>query len=225
MSFVRLLLNAVPLAFGYCCLATVLVQAAGVTVLWSTGKLTKAKTIRYAAIAYGRDVTDLPAEHTPEITSETSEKDLTHEQLLDKRVNANESLVDRIAAMTQQANTIRSLEKELKSERDRRATVRKNFRSYLDDLEKEVVIASLGDVQHTLENLSPRQAKDIILRTLDDEGLDEGDDVVEDIVTIVKAMPESKLKKILGEFKTAEEQEKLHRIVMEIGDLNDEGRP
>lgn len=217
---VRILMNAAPLAFGYCCLATVLVQAGGGALLWSQGKLTPEKISRYTAIAYGLDVTDLPPETSTSEKNDDADQDMTHDQLLAKRVSANTMLADRKIAMKQEADTIRSMEKELKSERDRRATVRKNFRSYLDDLEKQVVIASLRDVQRTLENLSARQAKDIILRTLDDEGLDPSDDVMADIVTIIKEMPEAKLKKILGEFKTDQEQEMLHRIVMEIGDLN-----
>ncbi len=225
MNFARLIINAVPLAFGYCCLGTVIVQVGGGVVLWSNGTLSQEKLLRFAAIAYGLDVADLPAEKPPEGSFNESDRDLTQELRLAKRVNDHAILADRKLAMRQEADRIRALEKELKSERDRRATVRKNFRIYLDEQEKQVVIASLGDVQRTLENLSSRQAKDIILRTLEDEGLDEGDDVMQDVVTIVKAMPQSKLKKILGEFKTDEEQEVLHRILMKIRELANKGQP
>lgn len=224
MNMVRLLISAMPLAFSYCCLATVMVQVGAGAMLWRSGKLNKQKAVRYAAIAYGLDITELPAEASADGPAEENDEALTHEQLLAKRVNASEILADRRVAMKYEADTIRSLEKEIKSERDRREDVRKNFRDYLDKLEKEVVLASLGDVQRTLENLSPRQAKDIILRTLKDEGID-GDDVMDDVVTIFKEMPEGKLKKILGEFKTDQEQKTLHRIVMEIGGLASEGTP
>jgi len=225
MNILRMIINAVPLALGYCCLATVIVQVGGGVMMWSTGKLSQEKVVRYAAILYGLDIAELPAEKSAAGASAALEDDLSPAQLLARRTNANAILADRKAAMEQEADKIRSLEKELKSERDRRATVRKNFGDYLDKLEGEVVIASLGDVQRTLEELTPRQAKDLILRTLADQGLDKEDDVMRDIVTIVKAMPEGKLKKILGEFKTAEEQEELHRIVMEVRKLATEGQP
>ncbi|MDP6553564.1 MAG: hypothetical protein QGG71_02795 [Pirellulaceae bacterium] len=225
MNIIRLIMSAAPLAFGYCCLATVTVQVGGGVMMWSEDKLSQDKVIRYAAIIYGLDISDLPTEKEPEPGTHASDEDLTHDQLLAKRVNANSILIDRKVAMKQESDTIRSLEKELKSERDRRALVRNNFRAYLDNLERQAVIASLGDVQRTLEALSPRQAKDILLRTLEDEGLDEGDDVVSDVVTIVKAMPEGKRKKIWAELKTDEEQEMLHRMFMEIGELSGGEKP
>ena len=98
-------------------------------------------------------------------------------------------------------------------------------RARRDDLEEQVVIASLGDVQRTLETLAPRQAKDILLRMLEEEGLTEGDDVVSDVVTIVKAMPAGKLKNIQAEFKTDGEQEVLHRLFMEIAELTNGRQP
>lgn len=217
MNFARLVINAVPLAFGYCCLGTVIVQVGGGIVLWSTGALSQEKLLRFAAIAYGLDVTELPAEKPPEGSSDESDRGLTRQQRLAERINAHPILADRKLAMRQEMDRIRTLEKEIKSDRDRRAKVRENFRSYLDELKKQVIIASLGDVQRTLENLSSRQAKDILLRTMKDEGLDPSDDVMQDVVTIVKAMPQGKLKKILGEFKTDREQEMLHEVLEEIG--------
>ena len=224
MNILRLIMSALPLAFGYCCLATLIVQVGGVALMWSNDKLTQDKVIRYAALVYGLDIADLPTnkQHDPNSAGDES---LTHDQLLTKRVYANSILIDRKLAMKQEADTIRSLETELKSERNRRAQVRKNFLAYLDDLEAQVVIDSLGDVQRTLESLKPRQAKDILLQTLEDEGLDESDDVLHDVIAILKAMPEAKLKKILAEFKTDEEQEQLHRIVIEIGELSTGEKP
>jgi len=225
MNILRLIMSAVPLAFGYCCLATVIVQVGGVAMMWSSDRLTLDKAVRYAAIVYGLDIADLPTRKRHDPDADASDEGLTHDQLLTKRVHANAILTDRKVAMKQEADSIRSLEKELKSERDRRALVRNNFLAYLDDLEKQVVIDSLGDVQRTLESLKPRQAKDILLRTLGDEGLDEKDDVMHDVIAIFKAMPETKLKKILAEFKTQEEQDVLHRMIMEIGAFSTGEKP
>ncbi len=220
MNIVRSIMSGIPLAFAYFCLATVTVQVGLGGMMWSKNKLTQEKIIRYTAIVYGLDIADLPTQHSTGPDIEASDEWLTHDQLLTKRVNANAILSDRKVAMKQEAAQIRGLEKELKAERDRRALVRSNFRDYLDNLENQIVIRSLGDVQRTLETLAPKQAKDILLRMLADEGQTAGDDVVRDVVTIVKAMPEGKLAKIQAEFKTEFEQEVLHRLIMEIAELN-----
>lgn len=225
MNIVRLIMSGIPLAFGYFCLATVAAQVGLGAMMWSKDKLTQDKIMRYTAIAYGLDIADLPTNKPAEPSIDASDEELTHEQLLTRRVNANDILADRKVAMQQETATIRSLEKEVKADRDRRALVRSNFRDFLNNLEEKVVIASLGDVQRTLETLAPRQAKDILLRMLADEGLNQGDDVVADVVTIFKAMPEAKYKKVLAEFKTENEQEVLHRLVMEMAKFNEGNRP
>jgi predicted DNA-binding transcriptional regulator len=157
MNIVRLIMSGIPLAFGYFCLATVAVQVGFGAMMWSKDKLTQDKIMRYTAIAYGLDLADLPTMKPTEPGTDVSDEELTHEQLLTKRVNANDILADRIVAMKQEAAKIRSLEKELKAERNRRALVRSNFRGFLNELEQKVVIDSLGDVQRTLETLAPRQ--------------------------------------------------------------------
>jgi len=225
MNIVGQVMSGIPLVFGYICLATMTVQISLGGMLWSKDKLTPGKVVRYAAIAYGLDIADLPTNKPTEPGPDASDEELTHDQLLAKRVNANDILADRKEAMKKESNTIRSLEKEVKAERDRRALVRANFREFLKNHEKEIVIASLGDVQRTLETLAPRQAKDILLRMIEDVGVDPSDDVLADVVTIVKAMPVGKRAKLLAEFKTDEEQEVLHRMVMESAALNKETRP
>ena len=60
--------------------------------------------------------------------------------------------------------------------------------------------------------MQPKQAKD----QLDEDARrseDPNDDPMEDMVRILKAMPLDKRKKILQEFKTPEEIEKLHEIL------------
>ena len=84
-----------------------------------------------------------------------------------------------------------------------------------------VIRADAPRGQRTLENLQPKQAKDTLLRILEDEGKDPEDDVLADVVAIVRSMPQEKLKKILGEFKTEAERTTLHRIMLEIGEIED----
>ncbi len=56
------------------------------------------------------------------------------------------------------------------------------------------------------ENIKPKQAKEQILKMLDNQEMNE-------VVTILSGMPIGKRAKIVGEFKTPEETEKLDEIL------------
>jgi hypothetical protein len=47
------------------------------------------------------------------------------------------------------------------------------------------------------------------------------DDVLQDLLGIISDMPEDKLKKVFGEFKSPEEQNVLHTILVAIGKLDE----
>ena len=64
--------------------------------------------------------------------------------------------------------------------------------------------------------MQPKQAKDQLLRMLDEAGPEELEKVNRDVVTMLKSMPLDKRKKIVSEFKTDEEAEKLHEILKQI---------
>jgi len=69
----------------------------------------------------------------------------------------------------------------------------------------------LQDVQRTLQALDAVQAKEQILIMFDDERID-------DVVTIVQAMPSEKRKDILAEFVSKDEADKLADILRRIGE-------
>jgi hypothetical protein len=71
------------------------------------------------------------------------------------------------------------------------------------------------ELQRTLEAIQPKQAKDQIMKMLE-EYPTEFDQPLQDVVTIMKAMPLDKRRKILGEFKSEPEIEKLAVILREI---------
>jgi hypothetical protein len=216
MKFLRLF-AWIPAACAYVCVASALAQAIGIGILSSQGVLTPAKVSRYVAVVYGFDVRDL--QRDPNRQKNADAEDLPREVRLEQRVTANPVLADRLKAGKQETNDIEGLVRDLKTGRTRYDFVKKSFGELLDQLESGAATVALQEVQRTLVILQPKQAKDLILRMLQEEGLDEDDDVLQDVVTIVKSMPQERLKKILGEFKTDEERQTLHRIFVEIGDL------
>jgi hypothetical protein len=92
------------------------------------------------------------------------------------------------------------------SEFDRR---RQEFFTKVDEMEKKLVDESLQQVQLTIEELSPEQAKDQLIRMLAVDRLD-------DVVAIIKVMDPAKRKKVLGEFADREDSDKLHQMLMRM---------
>jgi hypothetical protein len=180
--------------------ATVVAQGAGVAVLWSHGLLTGDKVLRYAGVIYGMD---------------------PREAILAERVARTPYLADRTATIALNADEIRGITLTLRRSREKFVTARDDFASLLDQLEQATEQTSLRELQITLEAVSPKQAKEVLRTMLSTPPADPADNIMKDIVGIVKLLPDNKLRKILAEFKTEEERQLLHRILLEIGELDD----
>lgn len=215
----RSLVSAIPTLLACLCVTTTVTQLAGIGVLWSKGMLSQDKVARYAAALYGIDPDSIRKGGNGDSNEQRATDQQSRDEQLARRVTEESLIKVRSAALKKETDSIRTLEQNLNSERNRRTRVRQNFAVYLEELDNVAVGEALTQVQMTLEVLQPKQAKNLILRMLADEGLDEDDDVLADIVTIVKAMPQDKLRRILGEFKTDFEREQLHRVLVEIGEL------
>jgi DNA polymerase III delta subunit len=70
----------------------------------------------------------------------------------------------------------------------------------------------LQEVQRTLETIQPGQAKEQILLILDEDG----ENSMNDVVAMIRAMPLDKRKKIFGEFKSKVEVDKMHDILQQL---------
>ncbi|MFV1966408.1 MAG: hypothetical protein ACC628_13375 [Pirellulaceae bacterium] len=209
------LLNWIPGALLYLCAATTAAEVIGAGALWSQGMLTADKITRYCAVLYGFDLRDLdrPKPDAPQDSRSN------REALLAKRVQDHPLVGDRLAAVTRETGNIHDWTNNLRINRDRYESVKASFEDLLNGLEQDASKISLQEVQRTLEVLRPKQAKDLLLRILEDEPLDANDDVLGDVVEIVRAMPQERLRKIFGEFKTEAERKTLHRILLVIGEI------
>ena len=220
MKMLRTLFGTVPLGLACVCIATTAIQATAVAALWAGGAVTKDKLVRYAAVIYGLDLTEVRGGEDDD-PSEDDTREMTRDEILDSRVKSSPLLGDRQTAVVQGTDDTHILFQRLQSDTERFDQLRSRFDTHLAQLELDIRANAIKDLRETLEILQPRQSKDLLLRMLSDEGLDAEDDVVADVVTIIKGLPQDKLKKLMGEFKTATEQEKLHRILMEIGEFTD----
>ena len=125
-------------------------------------------------------------------------------------LNLRESTVDK--ALLQ----LRVLEQQVATENERLKQWQEGMDQRIARAENTVLESSLLELQQTLMVISPKQAKEQILKML--QTSTDGSDVraMNDVVRMLKAMPLDKRKKILGEFKSAPESEKLADILREI---------
>lgn len=219
MGIVGKLLGAAGAAIVYACVASAIAETIVVASLWKAGAFETTKVQKYAAVIYGFELAELNIDGTKQETVEPDAAE-TRDQLLEERVKSNATLVTRQEAIGKGADDIRMLVQTLLTKRDRYEIVKAGFDDLLKQLEKDVNDTALTEVQRTFEVLQPKQSKDLMIDMLRDGDVTPDDDVLGDILAMIRGMPQDKLKKIFGEFKSEEERAVLNQILLEIGELN-----
>ncbi len=188
-------------AFTCFCIATMIAQLIGLGVLWMRGALTVDRRAQFFAV-----LLDL----APKLEEVEQNKTLEDAKTtVENRARASGDLVSRNEAIKGGLDRIGGFQTGLKSNRNHFEQLRVEFGILLSQLQIQVRTEALLEVQRTLETLQPKVAKTQILRMIDDGAMD-------DVVTIIKAMPLDKRRKFLREFKTAAEAQQLHELLIEI---------
>jgi len=180
--------------------------------LWWKGVLADERVLGMLAALQGIKAAP-PVETTNVVNTDAEQPSL--DQIMNTRLRASLDLDLRESAIDKSLGDLRTLETALKTESTRLDGWKKSFDERLARLQTAATDTSLLEVQRTLEAIQPKQAKEQILLMLK-EPATTADDPMQDIVTIFKAMPLDKRKKILAEFKTDEEIKKLAEILQEI---------
>jgi hypothetical protein len=198
-------LGAVFVAF---CIGTVISMAVVGGMLWWKGVLNDERMYAMLAALQG-----IKAPPPPKLTAtDTGAEQPSYDQILGARLRASLDLDLRENAIDKSLGDLRTIETSLKSESLRLDSWKQSFDKRLADLQSAASETSLREVQQTLEAMQPKQSKDQLMKMLA-EPKTTNNDPMEDVVRILKAMPLDKRKKILQEFKTPEEIEKLHDIL------------
>ncbi|MBX3423573.1 MAG: hypothetical protein KF752_18610 [Pirellulaceae bacterium] len=187
------------------CVATVIAQLMILGIMAGKGNLHKSTVTQALALVNGIDLTG-------EQLAEVFEKERqvptpTHEEILDQRARMSVDLQNQQDAIARERETLTKMLAELDTKAadfDRR---RQEYLNSVDQLQKKAASEKLMQVQRTIEELAPDQAKDQLIRMLAAERMEE-------VVAIVKVMDPAKRKKILGEFADREDSGKLHDILM-----------
>jgi hypothetical protein len=180
--------------------------------LWWKGALADERLLGMLAAVQGIK----PAPPTkPDVTLSADAEQPSLDQILAARTEASLDLDLRESAVDKALGDLRTLESQIKTESGRLDLWKQDFDARLAKLETAATDAALLELQRTLEAIQPKQAKDQIMLMLD-ETASADDQPMHDVVTIMKAMPLDKRRKILGEFKAEPEIEKLAEILREI---------
>jgi hypothetical protein len=218
MRILSKLIGVAGAAFIYACVATTIAEAIVLVALWRSGAFETKKVQKYAAVIYGFELKDLNIDGVKPTTIEQKATQ-SREELLDSRVRDNATLVSRQDAIKKGADDVRLLVQALSTKRERYEIVKSGFNDLLVQLEQDVNDSAITEIRSTLEVLRPKQTKDLMVTMLRDGNVTANDDVLDDVLVIIGGMPQDKLKKIFGEFKTEEEREELNRILLNLGEL------
>ena len=210
MKIVRLL-GALGIAF---CIGTTISLVVVGAMLWTKGVLGRDRLMGLVAALNGietrRDAA--PAEGAEKPNGEQ----VSFDEVMKRRLLASLDLDLRESAVDKSLGDLRNLESQIKSENLRLDQWKVSFDKRLQELETKAADTALLEIQQTLEVMNPKQAKDQIVRVLEEPPLNDTDQPLHDVVTILKTMPLDKRKKILTEFKTPKEIETLAVILREI---------
>ena len=189
------------------CVATVISAATLVFYYAQSWKVTKERAGQAMAILQGTSPEALlpPAPPKKQNDSEQPgyEKLLAEHNLERLQVDQRQAM---IRALTQQFQN--QLDK-AEAERKRVQSVSDDLQAKLDEMKSKANDAGMATVQDTLEKLKPKQAKELIMQRLDKGELD----VVAKMLT---NMSDGKRAKIIAEFKTADDMEKIGVVLNRI---------
>ncbi len=180
--------------------------------LWWKGALADQRVLGMLAALQGIEPQPL-APATDQLDPDAEQPSL--DQLLQARLRASLDLDLRESAIDKALGDLRSLEASIRTERSRLDGWKQDFDQRLAKLETAATDSALLQLQQTLQTIHPKQAKEQIMLMLKEPATAE-DDPMQDVVTILKAMPLDKQKKILGEFKDDKEIETMAEILRQI---------
>jgi hypothetical protein len=177
--------------------------------LWWKGALADDRVLGMLAVLQGIET---PRDAISPRGNPANEEQPSIDQLMQRRLAASLDLDLRESAVDKTLGDLRALESQIKGERTRLDEWKVSFDQRLDALETQSADQALIEVQQALASMSPKQAKDQVLRLLADRA-GQADEPMDDLVAILKGMPDDKRRKIYGEFKTPDEAETLAEIL------------
>lgn len=193
--------------FSALCVATVIALLIILGIMAAKGNLHKETLTQALALINGIDVTGANLEKVVKTTSEQPAP--TYDEVLKQRALMSQELQLRQDALTRESEELKKSWEAFKLERATFDKRREEFFAKVDEIEKKHIDESLQQVERTIEELAPDQAKEQLIQMLAIDRMD-------DVVAIIKVMSPAKRKKILGEFADQADSDKLHKVLMRM---------
>lgn len=201
-------------AFLYFCVATVIATVVGVAMLYQKGAFSDDRVLYMWAALHG---IPLPSDDTLTNSEKgDSEEQPAYDDLVTRRMLASLDLELRENTLDKSLEELRTIELKIRTEQERFDRLVGSYEEKLKSLEANAADAAVLETQRTLEALPPKQAKQQLLSLLDESPSAGIENPTAAVVALVKAMPIERRRKILQEFKSPEEEDKLAEILKEI---------
>lgn len=192
----------------YFALATTIAEAIIFAYCWSKWRLDRNKLMQIAAVAQGVDLVGLKAEAQP-TPEEASGEQPSYQQVVQARALKLRNIELREQSLKNGVEQLRAEQQSLSDDKIRYQKQRQEYESQLAALTKESESTGVEQTRGILAKLAPKQAKELLLGMLKKNEMPA-------VVMLLQDMSDSSRAKILKEFKTPEETEKLDDVLRQI---------
>lgn len=203
------MINKLVTAFAAFSVATVITQMILGGYIIGSGRIDSDAYTKIIALLNGIDISGNRLQQIFQQSEDREQPDF--DEILEARKLDSFDMEMRLNTQQKFRAELSAMLSELQAERDRFDSRLIAFRNELEEIRAGSQQKGLMDVQRTLQVLDAAQAKEQLLMMYDDERID-------DVVTIIQAMPTEKRKDILAEFVSPQESEKLYDILSQIAD-------
>lgn len=193
---------------AYVAIATLLAELIGVGFLLSRGQLTEEKVSQLVAVVQG---IELPKPDTPQpkSTAKSTTRQISPDDVARARALKTRDLELREQSLENSLATLKFEQAKLLDEKDRYEVIKTAFEAQLKDLREGAIASNQENARLILENITPKQAKEQILKMIEKQELDQ-------VVTLLSLMPINKRAAIFKTFKSEEESQQLATILKTI---------
>ncbi len=189
----------------YVCVATLVAQVVAVGYLCASGKLDNRRVDQILLAARG-EVQPLDQAHEVTQQNDVDQEQPSYEDREQARQLQSRQFEMREQALKSGLERIRFEQHNLTRDKDRYDALQGAFDQRLEALRSKALSTGRENVRTIWENIKPKQAKEQIMEMIDKQEMNE-------VVTILVAMPTAKQAKIISEFKTPEELQKLDEML------------
>jgi len=136
---------------------------------------------------------------------------VSYPEILERRALEFRDLERREQAIQDAIEQLRFDRRKLAKEQKRYEQIRKTFDAELTKMRGGALAEGLDEVRRILESIKPDEAKAQLLQMFEDNQLDT-------VVLLLRDMPDRKRSRIIGEFKTQQEQKKINEVLERLLD-------